>query len=365
MLGKGSMRAFPCMFAAVLAGCGDSTAATTSGAGFVTVTTAGATPPATDLESTTSSNEGDGAGGAGLPGDDSGGTSTSGGATGVTSTAGVPTSTGGASGEPSGTTGATGEPELPPDCDPASRFIYLLDEVGGLHRFEPASLQRTALGVLECPTEEGLAMGMTIDRGGDAWVLYADRNIFKVDTDTLDCVATPHTPYQHMVASYGLAFSADAVDSPNDTLFISGIVGAVDPDTPTQLGRLVGAALTLEIVGPFSNMKGEQGLADVTGTGDGRLHAFFATSPATLSEVDKQTGALIDPVVLPGLQTGPSWAFGFYAGQFWLFTATAPGGMTRASTFDPDTQAIETKVEDLGVTVVGAGVSTCAPVLPQ
>ena len=51
-------------------------------------------------------------------------------------------------------------------------------------------------------------------------------------------------------------------------------------------------------------------------------------------------------------------AFAFWGGDFWIFTS--PGGSTTVTKYDPLTQG-ETAVTTLGSTIVGAGVSTCAP----
>jgi hypothetical protein len=54
--------------------------------------------------------------------------------------------------------------------------------------------------------------------------------------------------------------------------------------------------------------------------------------------------------------------FAFWGGNFWLFTAS--GGAAKVDTFDTATSTTTTVLPNIGFTVVGAGVSTCAPVVP-
>lgn len=297
-------------------------------------------------------------------GSDSGSSgSSSGGATTLVDTTGATTGPVGSTGEP-GSTG--GLPDLPPGCESDSLFIYLLDIDGALHRFQPETLELTGLGKPTCDADPPLPMAMTIDRLGDAWMYYADRKVYRVDTDTLVCEATPHVPPPgDEFVGFGLSFSADAVDSPDDTLYFSGLAGPIQPTTPAGLGRAVGDALAFELIGPIDDLKSTAGLADLTGTGDARLFGFFNGDSAVISEIDKQTGKRIDPWVLDGFGTGSPWAFAFYAGEFWLFTSTGGLGNTAVTTFDPGTQTLTPRVDDLGLKIVGAGVSTCVPVLPQ
>jgi hypothetical protein len=62
--------------------------------------------------------------------------------------------------------------------------------------------------------------------------------------------------------------------------------------------------------------------------------------------------------VLTNLPQDTGWAFAFWGGKFYLFTA--PTGSTIVTEFDPTTLA-QTTVASTGDIIVGAGVSTCAP----
>jgi hypothetical protein len=69
-------------------------------------------------------------------------------------------------------------------------------------------------------------------------------------------------------------------------------------------------------------------------------------------------------VPVDGVATPSAWAFSFWGGAFYLYTSdgVAPSTVTR---FDADTMAIDaTYTLTAPVVIDGAGVSTCAPVLP-
>jgi hypothetical protein len=66
-------------------------------------------------------------------------------------------------------------------------------------------------------------------------------------------------------------------------------------------------------------------------------------------------------VTLPSVFEGTGWAFGFWGGDFYTFTA--PDGTTSVITrYRPSDQSIVVVgMAPFGVQLVGAGVSTCAP----
>jgi hypothetical protein len=64
----------------------------------------------------------------------------------------------------------------------------------------------------------------------------------------------------------------------------------------------------------------------------------------------------------PSMDIGTAWAMAFWGGDFWLFTA--PGVETRVDRYRPSDGTTVTMISNLGFHVVGAGVSTCAPLQP-
>jgi hypothetical protein len=95
---------------------------------------------------------------------------------------------------------------------------------------------------------------------------------------------------------------------------------------------------------------------ELTGTADARLIGFW-TSPVTIGQIDKTTAAVISQTPLPAIAPAGGFAFSFWGGDFWLFTA---GNVYQ---YTPPT-ATAPSVATYPFTVVGAGVSTCAPLTP-
>ena len=93
------------------------------------------------------------------------------------------------------------------------------------------------------------------------------------------------------------------------------------------------------------------------------MFAFYTlegVAGSALGELDRQTGALAAQSLLPDVPQGSGWAFAFWGGSFYTFTA--PGGSTVVSRFNPGNGLVENVAQySGGGIIVGAGVSTCAP----
>jgi hypothetical protein len=79
-----------------------------------------------------------------------------------------------------------------------------------------------------------------------------------------------------------------------------------------------------------------------------------------VGEIDRMTATLVAQSPLPEVEQGDGWAFAFWGGAFYTFTA--PNGTSQVTRFNPANGKVE-KVADFtgGGVIVGAGVSTCAP----
>jgi hypothetical protein len=65
---------------------------------------------------------------------------------------------------------------------------------------------------------------------------------------------------------------------------------------------------------------------------------------------------------LPGVDLGGAWAFAFWGGDFYLFTAPGGNGTSSLVTrYRPSDGSVTQVAMAPGVTIVGAGVSPCAP----
>jgi hypothetical protein len=102
-------------------------------------------------------------------------------------------------------------------------------------------------------------------------------------------------------------------------------------------------------------------LPELTGTGDGTLWGFFPSSNspsnlASLVRLDPASGKTLESYTYPTLKGGSNWAMKFWGGSFWIFLDTSIYQVSRATP-----KSINTVIADSGRSIVGAGVSTCAP----
>ncbi len=309
-------------------------------------------------------------------------------ATGGTSAGGSSSSASGATGgsAPSGSSSGGLDLVAPPDdagtmtddCADSARLVYVIsDGDGAIYRFDP-SLAKTAgqaaftrLGVPQCKAK-GAPNSMSVDRNGAAWINYAsDGGIYKVDTTTLACEKTAFVSGGGIgfSAALSLGFSSDSSGSSSETLYISDNTGDARNTPGAGLGaaRVDPTTLLATKLGPtaYSGIL-EGGRCELTGTGDARLFGFYTTEPAHLAEINKADGTTPNPIELPNVDahTG-GYAFSFWGGSFWFYTS-ANSDNSLVTEYDPSANTSEVVVPDVGFTIVGAGVSTCAPlVMPQ
>jgi len=274
-----------------------------------------------------------------------------------------------------GVGGGTGSGGGSPGCSEAAELIYVLSVENDLYSFRPDLKQFTKIGPLGCQT----AMqpnSMAIDRDAVAWVNYVQNDglgsdtagaIFKVSTADASCqptsISLPANWYR-----LGMGFSTDEVGGTAETLFVAGTGPGIGTGTSPGLGRIDFASNGLVPIGQFTGaLSGQSG--ELTGTGDARLFGFFTTTPVQVSEIDKASGATAQPKALAGVETPAAWAFSFWGGDFYLYTAPDPTldptRTTNVTHYNPKDGTTDTSyMTNIGFTIVGAGVSTCAPLEP-
>jgi hypothetical protein len=238
-------------------------------------------------------------------------------------------------------------------CVEASRWIYTVDEAGLLARFDPNTLTFTDIATLRCPTLSS-PNSMAVDQNAVAWVAYHDGNLFQVDTGTGDCKPTSFQPSQHGLTVFGMGSVFDPATG-TDTLFIAG--GDAVTASQSTLATVSFPGLVVTPVGTVA-----AGLPEMSGTGDGQLWGFIPSGVATggyavLVRLDPKSGATLEAHTYPRLTGSGAWAMKFWGGSFWVFLATSVYKISRDT---PD--LIETAIASTGRRgIVGAGVSTCAP----
>jgi hypothetical protein len=193
---------------------------------------------------------------------------------------------------------------------------------------------------------------MAVDQKAVAWVVYDDGNLFKVDTATARCEATSFQVGQDGFNKFGMGFVFEP-STGVDTLYIANNLMV---DGKTELATVSFPSLVVTLVGPIT-----AGSAELTGTGDGGLWGFvpYDENPdgqAVLVRLDPASGATLESYAYPTLTDSGSWAVKFWGGSFWIFLGTSVYQVPRDTP-----QTIRTAIADTGRDIVGAGVSTCAP----
>jgi hypothetical protein len=234
----------------------------------------------------------------------------------------------------SGGSAGTGE------CNASTQYVYVVNDANTLYSFAPETLTFTPIGQLNCAAGGATPTSMGVDRNGTAWVLLSDGTINQVSTKDGSCKATTYAPGQAGFMKFGMGFSTAKVDL---------------------------KSYTLSTIGPYSGiLKGVT--SELTGTGDGKLYGFFVTSPATVAEIDKTNGNILTMNQVANTYAGTAWAFAFYGGAFYIFTAdNSGGGLPKDGTgsdvtlYKPSDNSSMIVKGKIGFTIVGAGVSTCVP----
>lgn len=242
------------------------------------------------------------------------------------------------------------------DCDVVGASIFTVTEDARLLRFSPRSSVFSEIGKISCPGVTAGPYSMSVDRAADAWVLFLDGQIFKVSTLDASCRQSGYEPAQNGWIVFGMGFTSHPPGSESERLYVADATRTTLQQIGVEqgLGRLSGGRL--DVVGPFDGDLAGQ-VAELTGRGDGRLFGFFPQQPA-LAEIDPSTARITARTQLP-ISASTAWAFAHWGGAFYLFAASGQS-TSRVYRYRYGVP-LEEVVQDAGVRIVGAGVSTCAP----
>jgi hypothetical protein len=244
------------------------------------------------------------------------------------------------------------------DCrDAGITYIYLIASENRLMRYDPPSGGVLTVGTIDCPVAGAATpYSMAVDRLGIAYVLFNDGQLFRVSTLTASCQPTAFVSGQlGFPVLFGMGFSANPADQ-GETLYVVG-TGSPGSGAPL-LASIDPVDFSLSVVGPLSVAIGD---AELSGTGEARLFGFAPGPPTHLAEIEPSSGTVISDVLLDLNQTSTSaWAFAFWGGEFYFFTSRAQGSST-IHRYTPGGATTVPQIGTVGVTIVGAGVSTCAP----
>ena len=244
--------------------------------------------------------------------------------------------------------------------------IFVLSKTAQLWKYFPVKNELKMLGVVDCGLPPS-TFSMGVDREGFAWVQFSDQQIRKVDiTDVSKCSDPGFVPGQDGITNFGMAFVSNSAQDPCDRLHGNHYNFKAEGDKVAEFFSVDPDTLNLMQLG-----KSDYGLAEVGGTGDGRAFLFAGPDPSRLVEVDKNSGATKSVLLLPGVKTGGGFAFAFFAGDFYFFTDAESDNTSEVTHLDFDDsdknglQDLKVVLQDAPIRIVGAGVSTCAPLIPQ
>ena len=246
------------------------------------------------------------------------------------------------------------EPNNCPDAAPT--LVYVISESNNLYSFYPPTATFTFISAIDCPvtTPGDTPFSMAVDQAGIAYSVFSSGSLFRINTATGACQATSFELGQNaLFQTFGMGFSTNTKGT-GETLYVA----SAGPFTDSDLGTIDTTTFKLTDVGAFLPAIAS---AELTGTGAGDLFAFYAidANDSAIGQIDKTTANVVGETMLPGVGQGSGWAFGFWGGDFYTFTA--PGGAgTVVTRYRPG----DGSIVQVGATpdkIVGAGVSTCAP----
>ncbi len=249
-------------------------------------------------------------------------------------------------------------------CVEAAKFVYVVDVTNRFSQFDPMTGQFTELGVLACEPQIGAApFSMSIDRDAYAWVVYTDGALYKVDiqnglTCTKTAWASPNSLFE-----FGMGFSSDTSGGTSDTLYVASASNATGMGSVAKLARVDTGTLDATVIGTIA------GAPELTGTDSAELWAWIPDAERpTVEQLDKTTGEQLTTFqsTLADLAGTPmNWAFAFWGGDFWVFLKRSQpqDETTVIYQIDGGNGAIKSTTPTRDASIVGAGVSTCAPVV--
>ena len=226
------------------------------------------------------------------------------------------------------------------------------------------------IGTLSCPAGPALSGGtatpfsMSVARDGTAWVLYTSGEIFNVNTSDASCKKSNFMPSQQGMDLFGMGFVTNGNGATDETLYITG-GDAADAGQANLFGNVNPKTLQVTKTGTVAI---DEYAPELTGTGKGELWAYFPGTMATkVAQLDKSNGNVIKDWKLGGLGNSvAAWAFAHWGGRYYIFVTTSTLFGTNNSQvflFDPALGTSTRIMSNLKYTIVGAGVSTCAPVI--
>jgi hypothetical protein len=233
-------------------------------------------------------------------------------------------------------------------------LVYVVDDAHQLMSFDPRKLPNDPfhiIGKLACDPASS-PNSMAVDRKGVAWINYHSGVLHKVSIIDGKCQAAISPT--GAPKAFGMGFVSDGPKATTEKLFVvsHGDSRFAELDVAQKRPPWREIATLKTAKNP-----------ELTGTGGGQLFGFFPADGGFVQEIDRGTGVLLGkpmPVGAPRGEIG-AWAFAHWGGNFYVFVTIDDNSMV----FEIDGKTGQsTRVrEKLATEIVGAGVSTCAPLL--
>ncbi len=237
-------------------------------------------------------------------------------------------------------------------CAEGAEKIYVVDSDESLYSFDPEAAEFSPVGVIDCPGP-GTPFSMSVSREGIAYVLYWDSlscvGINAVDITDASCIGdVGFACGQAGFDTFGMGFATDSADTTAEQLYVGKSTTA-----GSTLASLDTSSWELTPIGPITSAP------ELTGNALGELWGFYAwMTPPMVARIDKSSGSELETYSFPELAGNAAFAFAHWGGDYYLFHA--PAGDT--AVYKLSDGELTTYLESTGLYIVGAGVSTCAPV---
>jgi len=270
----------------------------------------------------------------------------------------------------------------PSGCGGGEALIYVIDRTNSLSQFNPRELSFSEPRAISCASDSIKPFSMSVDQSGTAWVLFRDSArptetwLDTVNTTTGECGGmriTPPEPLEY----FGMGF---ADNGGSEALFVSGgsWLELQNVGFPGGEEMYPATLYRLDPAGPAATRSGQlTGWPELSGNSMGQLFGFFAPKsdpgsgtvirPGRVVELDRATGTENTEYTLSAM-TGDfesKYAFAFWGGRLYIFIKQYGQDGSEVWRFDlpPIGDGSVTRIlTDVGRIIVGAGVSTCAPV---
>ncbi len=245
-------------------------------------------------------------------------------------------------------------PEIP--CSEEGTWVYVISHDHGLYRFDPSLRQFTLISTLDCPTP-GRPFSMAVSRSNIAYVLYYEQSLGTcaalnaVDVVTGECLGPTGFDCFNPEGFdlFGMGYATLGPDTGQEQLYIMRgwqddniLLASLEPEDGTLI--------------PLVSIDTAR-LGEMTGNSRGELFGYFNDgNDGFVTRIDISTGVLHDEVLLPSSVLGGASAVAYWGGSFYVFASQSETGDVYRVTGNTATHHTT-----FPFSIVGAGVSTCAP----